>query len=104
MNTLFRSEAAGHLASKLILQALAATISFYKIPPSLGMITFVDPAKVPGVKVRGETIYGFSYMKAGFTRVEDTKGGLWTWQMLPDQMPAPELAFGMSEGFEEIAR
>ncbi len=38
---------------------------------------------------RGQPIYGYSYLKAGFKHVGFTKGGLWAWQMLPADMPAP---------------
>jgi hypothetical protein len=96
VNSLFRSEGAGQ-ASDLILQAIAATRFFWE-PPALGMVTFVDPKAVPGVKVRGRTIYGFGYLKAGFKHVGFTKGGLWTWQLLPDEMPDPEPAHGMQLG------
>lgn len=92
INSLFRSEGAG-VASDLIRQAIAATLFFWE-PPTSGMITFVDPRAVPGVKVRGETIYGFSYLKAGFKHVGFTKGGLWAWQILPADMPLPEPAHG----------
>lgn len=34
--------------------------------PRDGFHSFVDPRKVGGVKVRGETIHGFCFMKAGF--------------------------------------
>lgn len=107
VNSLFRVERRGWLEDKgdhpwqqiacksstLIRQAIAATRFFWD-PPALGMVTFVDPTAVPGVKVRGETIYGFSYLKAGFKHVGFTKGGLWVWQLLPDEMPDPEPAHG----------
>lgn len=95
VNSLFRSEGAGR-ASDLILDAVAATRFFWE-PPPLGVITFVDPAAVPGVKVRGVTVYGFGYLKAGFEHVGFTKGGLWAWQMTPDRMPDPRAAHGMQE-------
>jgi hypothetical protein len=98
VNSLFRSEGAG-LASDLIRQALAATC-FVWSPPPLGMITFVDPKAVPGVKVRGETIFGYCYLKAGFRHVGFTKGGLWAWQILPEDMPPAAAALGTQLSWE----
>jgi hypothetical protein len=89
MNSLFRSEGEG-VASSLIVEAVAATRAHYGTPPPLGMVSFVDPKHVPGVMVRGERVFGFCYHKAGFRHVGFTKGGLWAWQLLPADMPAPE--------------
>lgn len=77
----------------MILRAVAATRMIWQ-PPELGIVTFVNPDEVPGVMVRGERVYGFCYMKAGFHHVGFTKGGLWTWQLLPHEMPAAEPATG----------
>jgi hypothetical protein len=85
VNSLFRSEGAG-VASDLILEAVAITRSIWE-PPELGLITFVDPCQVPEKRRRGAPIYGYAYLKAGFRHVGYTKGGLWAWQLLPDQMP-----------------
>jgi hypothetical protein len=48
------------------------------------MVTFVDAEKV-----RRKRDPGRCYRKAGFRHVGFTKGGLWTFQMLPSDMPAP---------------
>lgn len=88
VNSLFRSEGAG-VASELIRAAIAATLSVW-IPPTIGLVTFVDPRHVPPTKRRGKDIYGYCYMAAGFTHVGYTKGGLWVWQMLPHEMPAAQ--------------
>jgi hypothetical protein len=85
VNSLFRSEAAG-VASELIRDAVAATRSIWQ-PPELGMVTFVSPKHVKPTYRRGESIYGYGYLKAGFKHVGFTKGGLWAWQMLPADMP-----------------
>ncbi len=85
VNSLFRSEGAGK-ASDLILEAIAVTRSIWQ-PPELGIITFVSPKHVPPKMRRGQPIYGFCYLKAGFRHVGFTKGGLWAWQMLPAEMP-----------------
>src|SRR5689334_12008886 len=64
VNSLFRSEGAG-VASALIREAVAITRSIWT-PPELGMITFVDPKHVPPKMRRGQPIYGYAYLKAGF--------------------------------------
>lgn len=98
VNSLFRSEGGG-TASSLILEAVAATRARWPHVPPRGMVTFVDPRAVPGIKVRGTTVYGWTYMKAGFEHVGFTKGGLWAWQMLPERMPDPAPALGATLGF-----
>jgi hypothetical protein len=89
--SIFRNEAAGPLASRMILEALAVmqTEYGYGHPPSLGCVTFVDPKKVRGVHERGELIKGFCFKKAGFRAVGETKKGLIAWQILPHEMPTP---------------
>jgi hypothetical protein len=95
MNTMFRNEG-GQRASDLIREAIAAT-RFMWDPPAIGLVTFVDPKSVPGTPVRGERIYGHIYARAGFRHVGFTKGGLWAWQLLPEDMPAAAPALGMQE-------
>lgn len=95
VNSLFRREQGGQ-ASRLIREAIAATRWKWPQVPELGMVSFVDPAKVPGVRgrhrcpVTGDrltTIYGYCYLKACFEHVGYTEGGLWTWQLREDWMP-----------------
>lgn len=93
VNTLFRNEG-DERASDLIRRAVAATRFLWE-PPDLGMITFVDPSAVPGVPVRGERVFGYCYLRAGFRHVGFTKGGLWAWQLLRKDMPRAEAAIGM---------
>ena len=93
MNSLFRNEGSER-SSSMIVEAVAATRAFYGEPPELGMVTFVDPRKVPGTMVRGERVFGFCYLKAGFRHVGFTKKGLWAWQMRPEDMPAAAPAVG----------
>lgn len=88
VNSLFRREHGG-VASDLILQAIAITRSLWEAPP-LGMVTFVDPRHVRPKIRRGQPVYGYCYLAAGFQHVGYTKGGLWAWQMLPDAMPAAQ--------------
>ncbi len=92
VNSCFRNEGAG-LPSTLIREAIAATKALWT-PPRNGMVTFVDPKHVQGTVRRGEPIYGYCYLKAGFKHVGFTKGGLWAWQMMPGQMPAAAMPLG----------
>jgi hypothetical protein len=89
----FRNEGAG-LASELIRDAVAATLAFYGPAPELGFITFVDRSKVKPTKVRGESVWGWTYMQAGFRVAGETKGGLLALQLLPGDMPQAEQARG----------
>jgi hypothetical protein len=110
MNSTFRCERpeeGGTLpaSSDLIRMAVGHTLAFWPDPPDLGMVTFVSPKHVPGIKVRGEVVYGYSYLKAGFRHVGFTKAGLWAWQMLPSEMPMPLalVSDGLPFGDEEAA-
>lgn len=87
----FRSEGAGK-ASELILEAIAASLAHYGSAPALGMVTFVDQRFVKPTRVRGRDVWGWTYLKAGFRPVGQTKGGLLAFQILPDDMPAPRAA------------
>lgn len=89
----FRNEGAG-VASELILDAVAATRFFFGDPPALGMITFVDRRKVRPTIVRGREVWGWTYRKAGFVDVGETKGGLLALQLHPADMPTPLPAIG----------
>lgn len=93
INSLYRKESPA-VASVLIREAVAVTRHLFGEPPVLGMVTFVDAKHVPGVKRRGQMIYGYSYQRAGFNHVGFTKGGLWVWQMLPNAMPDPLAPIG----------
>jgi hypothetical protein len=77
----FRNEGSV-LSSELIREAVAVTRDVYGEPPPLGMITFVNADKV-----RRKRDPGRCFVKAGFTRVGKTKGGLVALQMLPSAMP-----------------
>jgi hypothetical protein len=78
------------LSSDLIRDAVAATRNYYPETPELGMVTFVDTEKT-----RRKRDPGRCYRKAGFQYVGETKGGLVALQLLPDQMPPPNLSLGM---------
>ena len=87
----FRSEDAGQ-SIELVRQAVAATRAHFGEPPSLGMVTFIDPSKVEPVMVRGLPTWGYIWRKAGFRYVGKTKAGLLVFQLLPNDMPPPESA------------
>ena len=84
----FRSEGAGR-ASDLIRSALAASVAFFGEAPALGMVTFIDRSRVRPTMVRGEPQFGWTWIKAGFRHVGETKGGLMALQILPADMPTP---------------
>lgn len=85
----------GHLSSRLILEAVAVT-RWYALhmdnwdEPDLGMITFIDPAKVKAKARLGEC-----YLQAGFQVVGETKmNHLLALQLLPEDMPEPCMPLG----------
>lgn len=80
------------LSSALIREALAATRSVWPAVPPLGMVTFVNAAKV-----RRKRDPGYCFLKAGFVRVGRTKGGLLAFQLTPDNVPAPAGPLGPSD-------
>ena len=90
---MFRREY-GPQASDLILQAVAATRWFYQRTPQRGLVSFVNPRKVKPTYRRGQAIYGYCYLKAGFTHDDETEGGLWAWLLPPERMPEPQAPRG----------
>lgn len=86
INSLFRRETTPVLSSELIRQAVAATRWYYGDSPALGMVTFVDAEKV-----RHKRDVGRCYRRAGFRYVGFTKGGLWAFQLRPEDMPEPDI-------------
>lgn len=106
--SLFRNEGAA-CASRLIREAVAVTLWRYGEPPPLGMVTFVDPRRVPGHFARTregrELRWGYSFWKAGFRFCGWTKGGLYALQLLPAEMPEPAKPRGAQIGLfgEEAA-
>lgn len=100
MNTMFRNERKDlHLSSDLIRAAVAATRWKWPDVPDLGMVTFVDAEQTePKDKP------GWCYRKAGFKHVGFTEGGLWAFQMLPEDMPEPGAPAGVQHSiFEEVS-
>jgi hypothetical protein len=91
--TLFRNES-DHRASDLIIEAVAATVWYFTVyrqkpVPKQGLITFVDAAKIRPRNGRRH-VPGYSYVKAGWTPVGQTQGGLYALQLRPEDMPAPQ--------------
>jgi len=82
----FRNEGAGR-ASDMIRQAVAATRATFGEPPELGMVTFVDRDAVRPTRVRGRDVWGWTYRRAVFEEVGETKGGLLALRLPPDAMP-----------------
>lgn len=75
------------LASELIRTAVAVTRWKWADIPALGMVTFIDRSKVSPIRRHGESVWGYSYLKAGFERDGETEGGLLAFRMHPDSMP-----------------
>lgn len=92
MCSAFRREGGDVPASTMIRDAVAATRAHYGEPPVLGMVTFIDRAKVPPLHTRKGDVWGYTYRRAGFVDAGETEGGLLALQLLPDAMPAPDLA------------
>lgn len=83
INSLFRREARDlPVASDMIRDAVAVTLWRWPEVPPLGMVSFVDAGKV-----RRKRDPGRCYLRAGFTLVGQTKGGLLAFQLLPEKMP-----------------
>ncbi len=85
----FRNEGAGK-ASELIRDAVAATRQHFGETPPLGMVTFVNREKVKPIIVHGMPDWGWTFKKAGFHVAGETKRGLLTLQLLPEDMPPAE--------------
>ncbi len=87
VNSLFRREpGCEHLASDLIVAAVAATQSHWVDIdlPDLGIVSFVDADKT-----RRKRDPGRCYRRAGWTHVGFTKGGLYAFQLRPEDYPPP---------------
>lgn len=76
----FRNESAA-VASALIREAVALVRREW---PTERLYTYVDPRKVRPVMVRGVPVFGWCFLKAGWSFAGVTKGGLFIWELLPD--------------------
>jgi hypothetical protein len=79
--SLFRNEGPV-LSSVLIREAAAVTRLVWGAPPSLGMVTFVDPSKT-----RRKRDPGRCYRRAGWRVCGATQGGLVALQLVATEMP-----------------
>lgn len=90
----FRNDGSGLIGSDLILDAISATLWKYGTPPSLGMITMVDPSKVAGTFMRIDgvktLVWGYCFIKAGFEYAGWTKSGKYVLRLRPEKMPEPK--------------
>lgn len=84
VNSIFRNENRDNLSSDLIVEALAYTRGFWGDPPPLGLVSFVDASKIKHKRDPGRC-----YVKAGAKHVGFTKGGLYVFQFLLEDFPAP---------------
>src|SRR5262249_10545798 len=91
--SLFRNERPDrHLSSGLITAAVAHTRAHWPAVPAAGIITFIDPAKT-----QAKDVPGWCFLRAGWSHIGFTQGGLWAYQQLPSRrikrrstpMPAP---------------
>jgi hypothetical protein len=89
--SIFRNEGT-ILSSTLIRQAVAATRWRWPDVPDLGMVTFVDPAKT-----RRKRDPGRCFRRAGFRPCGATAGNLVALQLVPADMPDPEMPHGAQD-------
>ena len=96
--SLFRNESE-YLSSLLIRQALAATRWKYPELPALGMVTFINVAKV-----RKKRDPGRCFRKAGFKFVGYPRGGLVALQIFPDEFPdaQPPIRLSLQERLDRL--
>lgn len=92
------------MASDMIREAVAATIAYFGTPPPLGMVTFINRSKVRPIWIRGKKTWGRTYKLAGFREVGETKGGLLTLQLLPEDMPTEQAAHAAAEDTKEVGQ
>ena len=71
-----------YLASDLIRFAVAHTRAVFGEPPPIGMLTFVNAPKV-----RAKRDPGRCFLRAGFVRDGESKGGLLAFVLRPESMP-----------------
>jgi hypothetical protein len=92
----FRNEHLGIPAHQMILDALAATVAYYGVPPLLGMVTFIDPKRVQPIRRRGKDHWGYTWELAGFVRDGLTQGGLMAFRLPPSAFPTADPAHGFT--------
>jgi hypothetical protein len=91
--TIFRNESP-HLSSELVREAIAATMFAWGEPPPDGFMTFVDAERV-----RRKRDPGRCFIRAGFRREGETKGGLVILRLALEDFPAADPALGAHAAF-----
>lgn len=86
--TVFRNESAA-LSSTLVIAAVEATVAAWGPLPPAGFVTFVDAGKV-----RRKRDPGRCFLRAGWTRVGETRGGLVILRLSPCPQPVAVPAAG----------
>lgn len=99
VNSCFRRQGGRQVASEMIRDAIAATRWNWPDVPELGMITFINHKKI---RSKQESEIGRCYIEAGFRHVGFTKGGLWAFQILPEDMPYPLCPVGGEKCFLSV--
>jgi hypothetical protein len=99
VNSLFRRQGGRQIASEMIRDAVAATRWHWPDIPALGMVTFVDAEKI---RFKPDEEVGRCYRAAGFHACGFTKGGLWVFHLLPEEMPEPEAPLGAQEAMRTV--
>jgi hypothetical protein len=101
----FRNEST-LIASELITEAVAATRSIWDEPPQIpsavglvSMVSFIDRSCVRPTTVRGRHVYGWTWLKAGWEVVGETKGGLLALGLRTERLPTPQCPANVTPGF-----
>jgi hypothetical protein len=102
----FRNESP-HRASELIAEAVAATRAVWPEPPSVAsvvgpvaMVSFIDRAEVRPIKVRGRNVWGYTWLKAGWEVIGETRAGLLALGLPAERIPEPRYPHNFQLGFD----
>lgn len=103
----FRNEGP-HRASELIIEAVAATRYVFgddSVPTiassvgPVGIVSFIDRSKVRPTLVRGHRVWGWTWLKAGWEIIGETKGGLLAMGLQTDRVPESNGYLGVLHGY-----
>lgn len=98
----FRKEGGG-TASEMIRDAIAATRYYWPVPKE-GMVTFINRDEVKPIMRRGKPHWGYTYEKAGFELVGETKKDrLLAFLLLPENFPAAQRPFTRQKELSFVA-
>lgn len=90
----FRNEGLG-VASDLIRLAVAHTLAYFPSSP-VGFLTFINPKKVKPIMRRGVKKWGYTWERAGFQHVGESKSGMMAFLMHPSDYPIPISPIGFT--------